>query len=263
MAVVKTAYVDGIEMKYAFFGSGSRNFIIIPGLSVKNVTDIADAVETAYASFAKQYTVYLFDRRENIPEGQTMAQMAEDTARVVEHLGIREADVFGASQGGMIGLYLALDHPELVHKLVLGSTASRIPDIFVSLERRWHDSAVKKDHRDLCESFVDMLYSDATLSQRRDALLSVIPTYTDAELEHFIRLVAAFDTVTAYDRLEEIRCPVLVLGSRGDKVFGPEASEEMAAKLGCEMYIYGEKYGHAVYDEAPDYLERMLKFVNA
>ena len=262
MAQVRTVNVNGIELRYAVFGRGSRSFVILPGLSVQNVTDAADAIEAVYSQFRDNYTVYLFDRRENLPEGQTTEQMAADTAQVMKHLGIENADVFGASQGGMLALYLALDFPELVHKLVLGSTASRIPEIFVSLERRWLDSAKKKDHRDLAESFADMLYSDATLAVRRDALLSSIPEYTDAELAHFIILVEAFDTVTAYDRLSEIKCPVLVLGSRGDKVFGAEASVEMAEKLDCELYLYGAEYGHAVYDEAADYLDRIWKFIN-
>jgi pimeloyl-ACP methyl ester carboxylesterase len=49
-------------------------------------------------------------------------QMADDTAALLEQLGIRNADVIGFSNGGMVALQLALRHPALVHKLVLCSS---------------------------------------------------------------------------------------------------------------------------------------------
>ena len=59
-----------------------------------------------------------------------------------------------------------------------------------------------------------------------------------------------------FDKLEEINCPVAVIGASEDKVLGVESSREIIDKLGCASYIY-EGYGHGVYDEAPDYLEHV------
>ena len=56
---------------------------------------------------------------------------------------------------------------------------------------------------------------------------------------------------------------MLVIGSNDDNVLGGEASVKIYDKLkdhpGCELYMY-DGYGHAVYDLAPDYRERMLNF---
>ena len=72
--------------------------------------------------------------------------------------------------------------------------------------------------------------------------------------------MAGFDMT---DRLVQIRCPVLVIGSADDAVLGREASEKIAAAFGerpdCGLYMYSG-YGHAVYDLAPDYKERILRF---
>lgn len=58
-------------------------------------------------------------------------QMADDTAAVLRYLRIEQADVFGYSMGGNIGLALAIRHPELVRKLaIFGSHASKIADAF-------------------------------------------------------------------------------------------------------------------------------------
>jgi pimeloyl-ACP methyl ester carboxylesterase len=47
------------------------------------------------------------------------ARMAEDTAAVIERLGLGAVDVVGHSDGGNVGLILARDHPRLVRRLVI------------------------------------------------------------------------------------------------------------------------------------------------
>jgi len=53
----------------------------------------------------------------------TYEQMADDTAALVRHLKLDEADVIGYSMGGGIALQIAIRHPELVRRLVLASTS--------------------------------------------------------------------------------------------------------------------------------------------
>jgi len=48
-------------------------------------------------------------------------QMAEDTAALLRHLGIKNADLFGYSMGAGIALQLAIQHPELVRKVVVAA----------------------------------------------------------------------------------------------------------------------------------------------
>ena len=55
----------------------------------------------------------------------TYEGMADDTAGVMEHLGIEQADVIGYSMGGGIALQLAIRHPARVRKLVVASAGFR------------------------------------------------------------------------------------------------------------------------------------------
>ena len=247
-------------MNHIKFGSGSKNFVIIPGLSIHSIMGLADAIKDAYKIFAEDYTVYVFDRKEDVEEGYSIKDMADDTAVAMKELGISGAYILGVSQGGMIAQLIAMDYPKLVKKLVLASTLSKPNKTFTDIGSRWIELARKKDERGLIESFVDNIYSDKTLASYRDVLISSNLGITDKEYERFIILTSACKTFNSYDRLKEIKCPVLVLGAKEDKVVTAKGSKEIADKLGCEIYLYGEGYGHGVYDEAEDYKQRCLEF---
>lgn len=67
-------------------------------------------------------------------------------------------------------------------------------------------------------------------------------------------------TCNAYEELEKIQCPVFVIGGMQDKVTSGAASIEIAEKLGCKSYLY-EELGHAAYEEAEDFNQRVYDFL--
>ena len=81
------------------------------------------------------------------------------------------------------------------------------------------------------------------------------------DVERFLALAKACLTCEAYEELDKIKCPVLVIGGRQDKVVTGEASVEIAEKLGCELYMY-EDLGHAAYEEAKDFNRRVYEFIS-
>ena len=261
-ASVKTVSAGDMKMDYIVFGSGSKNFVILPGLSIHSVMSSADMIADAYRDFSETYTVYVFDRAKEIRDGYTLGNMAEDTAKAMKALNMESADVFGASQGGMIALYLAIDHPELVHKMILGSTFARPNDTFNQLVEEWIQLAERRDESRLLESFADNVYSETTLKAYREALISSNMGVCDEEFQRFLILAKACRTCDCYNALSAVKCPVLVLGSEGDRVVTAEGSKQIAEALGCELYIFDDSYGHGVYDEAPDYRKRCMDFLS-
>jgi len=259
--IVDTAIVEGIKMNYLRFGSGDKTLIILPGLSVKPVTLSAEAVAQGFADFADKYTVYLFDRRTNIPDTYSIEEMAEDTAKIIKTLGIERADFFGASQGGMIAMSIAIKYPELVNKMVLGSTAAKTNENIQSLICDWISLAKAKDGYKLNETLCKAIYSPTVYEAYKDVLLLAGNEITEEEMERFVVMASSLYSLSIYDNLDKITCEVLVLGSEGDRVTTAKASKEISEKLGCECYFYDDTYGHAVYDEAPDYRGRILAFL--
>ena len=83
-------------MNYIKFGTGDKILVMLPGLSVKSVLLMGDAVKNAFRAYDKDYTIYLIDRREDVPPVYTVADMARDTAEKMKELGLEDVCLFGA-----------------------------------------------------------------------------------------------------------------------------------------------------------------------
>lgn len=259
--IVSTS-VNGFEMKTAVLSEGEHAFVILPGLSPRSVLPSATAVEGMYAKKLKNARIYLVDRREEIPEGYSMRDMAEDTAEVLTELGIRNAAVYGASQGGMIAEILAAGHPELVSALVLASSTSRMNGSLRTTLDRWIALARAGAGDTLASDMVETIFSKEIAARFGNILTMGMRDLSEAELARFIRLSEACAGFDAGPELEKLACPVLVLGAEGDRVMTAEASRELAERSNAELFLYGPEYGHAVYDEAADFASRVAAFVN-
>ena len=255
--MIKTVKTGGIEMEYFSFGSGDRDLVLLPGLSITSVMGVEDAVVQGYAVF----TVYVPDRRKNLPAAYTVCEMAEDTVQVLREIGIREADFIGISQGGMMAQYIALEHPDMVHKLVLGSTAAAVRSDTGSTTGSWSRDAEEGNAEKLVADFMNRIYTPGFSNTFRDQFAHMASELTAEDLARFTVLAKAAEGFDVSERLGEIRCPVFAIGAENDAVCPPSCSVEIAEKTGGEVYIYPD-YGHAVYDEAPDYRQRILDFLN-
>ncbi len=258
---MSTVQILGNEMDYISFGQGKKTFVILPGLSIHSVIGLSNAVIEAYKDFSNDYTVYLFDRSHYLKKGYTIQQMATDTAMAMKALGITKADIFGASQGGMIALCLAIYYPQLCNKIVLGSTLARVNDTFTLVVNEWIKLAKEKNENKLLESFIEKVYSEDTIKTYKNMLIEANKGITDNEYERFVTLASSCLNFDVYAELKRIESSVLVLGSKGDKVVTSAGSLEIISALGCESYIYPVTYGHAVYDEALDYKTRIIEFL--
>lgn len=252
---------DSFSMNYCRFGKGNRVFVMIPGLSLKPLTPMETVFEASCAALTEEFTVYIFDRRTDIPDSYSIEEMAEDTAAVIELLGLKDISLFGSSQGGMIAQCIAINHPDLVSALVLASSASRPNPNTVSVISRWINLAEERKNDELIADMVNAVYSPAFVEQYADDLLSAMGALSEEDLKKFLIVAAPIISFDCYDSLDIISCPVLVIGTWGDKVLTGKAAEEISEKIGCELFMYGKRYGHGVYDEEPDYMERVRHFL--
>lgn len=254
--------LDNMQIDYISFGTGKKNLIMIQGLNTNGIKGGGISLAYMYRMFAKDYKVHVFERRPNVTDSITVRDMADDIAKAMDSLGIKGAYIFGVSQGGMIAQYLTIDRPDLVKKLVLAVTLSKNNDTVVSVIHNWITLTEQGNINALVEDMAVKMYSDAYIKRYKMfmPLLTVLQKPKDAG--RFIALSKACLTCSAYDELEKIKCPVLVIGGKRDKIVGQEACKEIAEKLGCEIYLYDE-LGHAAYEEAKDFNQKVYEFLQS
>jgi pimeloyl-ACP methyl ester carboxylesterase len=121
------ANINGLHMYYEIHGKGQPLLLLHGGSS------------TIDDSFSKQITSFASTNQVIAPEqmghGHTAdsdmplsyMQMMENTAELLKQLGLKNADVVGWSDGGIIALMLAIRHPELVRRVVASGANIRPP----------------------------------------------------------------------------------------------------------------------------------------
>ena len=252
---------SGMQFDYIRFGSGKRALIMIQGLNTRGIKGAALSLAYMYRIFAKEYTVYLFDRRPVVYDGITVRDMASDIASAMDALGLKNADVFGTSQGGMIAQYLSIDRPDLVRKLVLAVTLSRNNDTVKQVVGDWIEMAERGDMKRFVLDMAEKMYSETYVKKYRPLMPLLTILQKPKDVKRFVILAKSCLTCDTYDILDKIKCPTLVIGGKQDKVVSGVASEEIAEKLGCRLHMY-ENLGHAAYEEAQDFNQMVYDFLS-
>lgn len=120
MDTVKSRYanINDIKMHYKVYGNGADVMFLLHG-SMECMTDWAKQIP----EFAKRYKVVALDNRGHGKSTFTDVKMdyslmSKDVLALMNVLKIDSAHIVGFGDGGIIGLYLAINHPDRVRKLV-------------------------------------------------------------------------------------------------------------------------------------------------
>jgi len=259
-----TLKIDGINMHYIAFGKGKRTLIMIPGLGdgLTTVKGKAAVFAQMYKQYSKTHRVYIFSRKNTLPETYTSREMAHDLKKAMDALNIAKADVLGISQGGTIAQYLTLDYPDAVDRLVLAVTYARTNDTINTVVSKWIGFVKAGDHGSLMVDTAMHSYSEGYLKKYRKIFPLLKYIGRPKSYNRFITMAKACLTHDCFDRLSEIKCPTLIIGGGEDKIVTCAASVMMSTQVaGSRLYIY-PKYGHSAYEEATDFNRRVLNFLN-
>jgi 3-oxoadipate enol-lactonase len=186
------------------------------------------------------------------PGPYTTAQLAADAAGLLDHLDIDRADVFGMSMGGMIAQELALGWPERVRRLVLGCTHAGV-------------AHAAPQPRESARAFA-LRTEDWALRMQTLAPFAFAPRVEESLLRRFIAKksldvqepegyraqIAAVLAHDAYDRLDRIASPTLVLTGDQDQVIPGESSEVLADRIPAARLHVIAGAGHLFFIERPD-----------
>ncbi len=250
-----TVNVGDIDMYYEVHGEGEP-LLLITALSGDLTSWIFQIPE-----FSKQYSVIVFDNRgvgrtdvPDIPYSTEM--MADDSAGLLDALGIEKAHILGHSMGCFIAQELALKYPQLVRSLVLASAGTQETHMAKHLIDTWARMAREGVNREiyvrelLLWVFTEKFFENTAMVQIAVDMLVTGPYPQPAH--GLIRQVGACLEHNAKDRIGSITAPTLVLAGNEDILVPVRMSEELAAGIpGAELVVL-EGAGHGVYYEAAD-----------
>lgn len=257
---IKSVSINNSEMEYIEFWNWEKVLIIIPWLSIKSILINPEAIESAFSDFINDYKIYLIDRLKKVPENYSIEEMDEDTYKTIKKIWIETCNIFWASQGWMIAQCIAINHPDLIEKLILWSTTPKVEKKSELIISRRIDLAKNNKIEELNKTMASDIYSEETLKQFWEIILNMNKDVSDEELQKFIILAESIKDFNIEDKLRNIKCKTLAISSKKDKIFWKEWAEIIAEKTNGKLYIY-EDYSHAVYDEAPDFRTKMLEFL--
>jgi len=223
---------------------------------------------------SKKFKLVLFDNRgagrtDVTDKEYTIALLADDTAGLMDALGIPEAHILGISMGGMIAQELAINHPEKVSKLVLCSTSSwwnpskegsrivsamdrgcsleELAEVYLSFPFV-HDYPIYYIRRDPTVVNVytaDFVKENMDLVNRYYHRSREHPPSEEGSRRQF-SAVRKFDT---QGRLCLISAPTLVLHGKKDFVFPPENGSILAEAIPNARFVLFEKSAHYLAEE--------------
>jgi len=248
---------------YIVFGKGKRPLIILPGVGdgFQTARGIAGPFSWLYRDYAADYRVYTISRRNHLPEKYSTLEMATDLALIMEKLDLRDADVLGVSQGGMIAQQLAIHYPAYVRKLVLAVTCARPYPIFLEAGAQWLIWAEENDYASIMLDTAERSYTGKYLEKARRAYAVLARISKPKDFARFITLCKSCLEHNTVADLHKISCPTLIIGGEEDRIVGAEASRELQAGIpGSELYLYPGQ-SHGVYEQADDFNERVLTFL--
>src|SRR5205823_5679566 len=126
--------VNGLKMYYEIHGSG-RPLVLLHG----NLSTIGTSFGKVLPMLASTRRIIAVEQQghghtADINRSFSIEQWAEDTAALLRHLQVEQADFFGYSSGGAVALEIALRSPALVRKLVwAGGTSYRRDGLYPEL----------------------------------------------------------------------------------------------------------------------------------
>lgn len=255
--------MDGTTVDYIRFGSGKKHIIFLPGLGdgLRTVKGMALPMAAMYRAFAKDHTVWMLSRKNELPAGYSTREMAQDVKKAMVQLRIPRAHIVGVSMGGMIAQFLAADYPERVDRLVLAVTCPRPNALLRDAVITWMKLARWGKHQELLRDNLRRMYSAQYVRLTGWSVPLLAAVTRPASYDRFLVQAQACMDHNAWDVLPAIHAPTLVIGGMEDRALGSEGSRQLSRRISdAELYLYPHG-AHGLYEEEKDFNRRCLDFL--
>jgi pimeloyl-ACP methyl ester carboxylesterase len=274
---VEKVQVGDIEIAHKMLGKGDPILLVSGASADMNAWD-----PSFIRDLSLNHIVIVFDNRGvgNTTIGSksyTIEQVVNDTAGLLDALKIPKANVLGYSLGSFIAQQLTIMYPEKVNRLMLvasscgGEVSIPKPPEFARLQSEIVDkisnnvSISQEEKRSLVSASLGAgwirLHPDSVenIPEGQDLFASISPEAQEGQLNIGLGWEAT-NWNGACDELARIAKPTLVITGTDDNAYVPhENSLIIAGKIPGAWLIQIENAGHAVMDQYPDEINKILQ----
>jgi pimeloyl-ACP methyl ester carboxylesterase len=205
------ANANGITIYYAVYGQGSPVILLHGGLAN------SDYWSNQIKALAPHHTVIVMDSRghgrstrDSRPYGYDL--MADDVVGLMDVLKVSKADIVGWSDGGILGLDLAMRHPDRVGKIFAFAANTMTSGVKEDVEKNPTFAAFIKRTRREYEAYSASPREYDAFVEQISKMWATQPNWTDAELK-------------------AITAPVLVVDGDHDEAIKREHTEYIASTI--------------------------------
>ena len=235
-------------LPYLAVGAGPP-LVVFSGLTAEhaNPTGLARRVELlTLKPMARSFTVYAVNRKPGLPAGSTIADLASHYAEAIAREFPGPVCIQGVSTGGSIAQQFAIDHPQLVRRLVLAATACRLSPHGREVQRRFAELTAEGRPRRAYAALGPTLAATTAGGRAFAALMWLFAGSQRADdPSDMLVTVAAEDTFDASPQLHHITAPTLLVAGGRDRFYSPELFRETTEHIpNARLRLYQDK-GHA------------------
>lgn len=174
----------------------------------------------------------------------SIASFAKDTADILDTAGVRAVTVVAHSLGCLVAVKLALDHPNLVKKLVLmGPPPSPLPEVSVTGTLARIKAVRKNGMWDVANMIVQTATAEETRVSNPTAVAAVRASLLGQDPEGYAKACGALVSAPAMD-FAQIKTPTLIFTGSEDKVSPPALCDKYANQISGSKVDTLDKVGH-------------------
>jgi 3-oxoadipate enol-lactonase len=249
---------DGIELMASVDGpDGAPALLCLNSLGTGR--ELWDAQVPAWSATRR---VLRFDQRGHGTSSApappyTIERLGRDAVEVLDAFGVQRAALCGLSLGGVVGLWVAVHHPERVERLVLACTAAR-----VGTEQAWRDradAALADGTEQLADLVLSRFFSDAFRSRDPRAVARCRSVLAETSDQGYAGACLALAEADLRQHVADVRSPTLLIAGAADVATPPEQMREQFADLPDARWVELEDAGHLANLEAPAAFTRAVQ----
>jgi 3-oxoadipate enol-lactonase len=252
---------DGIRLHYAVSGRRSGPpVLLIQGLGAdKSLWNLQ-----RFALAPRYHTIAIDNRgagRSDKPYGAySLEQMADDAVAALDHAGIADAHVVGASMGGAIAQLVAIRHPHRVRSLTLACTAARNHAWRRELLAEWAETAQRHGMGAMTAEAARWTIGPRSFRRISPAIGWLGPLALSRPPHAFAGQVAAILAIDddLNEHLARITVPAMVIVGNQDILTPRGDSEELAELIPTAELVVIAGAAHGVMIEHASTFNRIL-----